>query len=562
MSMAIGNRHLSVLFVDDKQQNFLIKQRLESAFEKLGCTAELTYEKDPDAAKTLLTAVPPRFDVLIADLLFRVMGDTGDKEVDEPRGVALIREVKAARLQIVIIGVTLQLTIDHPDLDRLAKEAGADLTLLRGDLMSESRYGGTDQLAREIFSLAVGKGLIEAGPELDRTDDPGVEMVIRDVEKAHLRLLLSELSPVPGVEPQSMSLKYVAPGASGARVLRADAKMPDGTLRTLLVKLGRDGDALAREVTNARSVPGLYTINLVVRYLDRGVVTRNGWAAIATEFAHDAVTLRKWLSDPASAPRVPSLFSRLFLNRGLAHEHRPLVGPASADPPISRLIMPPSRRSRVGAAVEDLACLLNHSQGVQIADSATTLKVIREYSRDGRINGVPASETPSRGLVLVKAHGDLHGGNILVYDEESPHPLIIDLASYDLHHWAYDLARLVADIVLRVLDSPAELHFWRRFDEWRRLARAAGNLEVDTVDEPANAAAVAALNWIGTHRGELLPELTAPERWWEWHVALAEQLLRGTYQPHLPSPKRVLGMVAAYDQLIIARPKIPTNDGW
>lgn len=562
MTVTSGDRHLTVLFVDDKEKNFLIKQRLESAFGKLGCTVELTYQKDPDAASTLLSAVPRRFDVLIADLLFRPVGDTGESEIEEPRGVDLIREARAAHPTIVIIGLTTQLTVHHPDLDQRAKEAGADLALLRGNLMSETRYGGTDRLAREIFKFAVGHGLIEAGPVLDPTDEPGVEMVIADVGKAHLRLLLSELSPVPGVEPQSVSLTYVAPGASGARVLRADAKMPDGSTRTLLVKLGRDGDALAREVANSRSIQGLYANNLVIRYLDRGVVSRNGWTAIATEFAHDAVTLRRWLPDPASAPHVPSLFGRLFLNRGLAHGYRPPVEPAPAEPPVSRLTLPPFRRVRVSAAVEEIACLLDHPLGVRIAEGAAMLKVIRDYSRDGRIDGVPASDTPSSGLVLVNAHGDLHGANVLVYDDESPRPLIIDLASYKPHHWAYDLARMVADIILRVLDAPAELYFWRRFDEWRNIACGVGNLQVDMVDEPANAGAMAALNWIGRHREQLLPELGTPERWWEWHVALAEQLLRGTYQPHLPPPKRVLGLVSAYDQLVVARSKIPSRDGW
>jgi CheY-like chemotaxis protein len=562
MSIASGDRHLTVLFVDDKEKNFLIKRRLESAFEKLGCTVALSYEKDPDAAYALLSAVPRRFDVLIADLLFRAVGDTGDSEIEEPRGVVLIREVRAAHPATVIIAVTTQLTMLHPDLVQRAEEAGADRVLLRGNLMSETRYGGTDQLAREIFTFAVGHGLIDAGPVLDPTDDPGVETVIEDVGKARLRLLLSELSPVPGVEPQSVSLKYVAPGASGASVLRAEATMPDGSPRTLLVKLGRDPDALAREVVNSRSIQGLYAHNLVVRYLDRGVVTRSGWSAIATEFGHDAVTLRRWLSDPASAPRVPSLFGRLFLNRGLANGYRALAGPASAEPPMSKLTLPPFRRMQARAAVEGLARLLDHPQGVRIADGAAMLKVIREYSRDGRIDGVPTSDTPQSGLVMVNAHGDLHGGNVLVYDDESPHPLIIDLASYEPHHWAYDLARLVADIVLRALDSPAELYFWRRFDEWRRIARSAGNLDADIVDEPTNAAAVAALNWIGQHREVLLAGLRTSERWWEWHVALAEQLLRGTYQPHLPAPKRLLGLVAAYDQLVVARPRIPARNGW
>jgi hypothetical protein len=121
---------------------------------------------------------------------------------------------------------------------------------------------------------------------------------------------------------------------------------------------------------------------------------------------------------------------------------------------------------------------------------------------------------------------------------------------------------LVADIILRVLDSPAELYFWQRFEDWRRIASDAGNLAVNIGDEAANAAGVAALNWIGSHREQLLPELRTPERWWEWHVALAEQLLRSTYQPRLPAPKRVLGMVAAYDQLVVARRRIPARDGW
>jgi hypothetical protein len=108
------------------------------------------------------------------------------------------------------------------------------------------------------------------------------------------------------------------------------------------------------------------------------------------------------------------------------------------------------------------------------------------------------------------------------------------------------------------LDPGVESFFWNRFPAWREAAQLVGSLELMRNDNlPSEQPAVAALNWIVTHKLELLPPLADHKRIWEWHLALAEQLARRTYDKELPPAKRTLAVLACYDQLLAAARQVP-----
>jgi hypothetical protein len=300
-----------------------------------------------------------------------------------------------------------------------------------------------------------------------------------------------------------------------------------------------------------------------VRYQRSETTTRppNGWAAIASEFADQAITFRQWLGTPEAEESVAPVLRRLFLNKGLAaHYHGSSVQPEPEPKrPIEQLKLPDFRRIRVREAANQLAQVLNHVDGANLRDTDRMLEVIEAFAHDGRIGAIPATDTPD-GLVLVRAHGDLHTANILILEGEPPQPLVIDLASIRKpHHWAADPARLMIDIALRTLDNSVESFLWRCLNDWRLVIQQASELDASVVGTQENAAVTAALNWFGEERERVLPELFTTDRWWEWHVALAEQLLRGTYQAQLPPAKRTLALVAAYDQLRLAESRIPAR---
>jgi hypothetical protein len=50
----------------------------------------------------------------------------------------------------------------------------------------------------------------------------------------------------------------------------------------------------------------------------------------------------------------------------------------------------------------------------------------------------------------------------------------------------------------------------------------------------------------------VLPPLDEPNRWWEWHTAVASLLLRQTYKADLAPAKKALALIGAFDQLQLA----------
>lgn len=548
-----------VLFVDDLPRNFrLIEQRLKRAFQDLGCEPDLQYESDADTAYNRITGEEP-FDVVLVDLLWKDP-DQPDMPVErqEPRGLRLIDGVRRSSAKTVVVALTIGTPL-RPELEQHARDRDADIVLQRGNLTDDSAYGGIDRLVREVYDLLCERELIVVGPDLSLPDEPGVQAAVHDMTQATCRLLIADLVDAQGTAAVRADLSYVTPGASGAHVLRARIELSDGSSRQLLIKTSRDRASLMREASNSRRLLGLYDGSLIVRYLpiDAGSRMRNGWSAIATDFAEDAVTIREWLGRPASTQHVASVLSQLFLKRGLAATYGEPIGDHRGEQPLDRLRMPPFRRVLVRSAVKQLAPVLRHPDGGGFADIAdTVLSTIEAFLRSGRIGARTKDETP-KGLVLVNAHGDLHGANVLVCGSHQPRPLIIDLASFDVWHWAFDPARLTADMLLRTFDGPVESYLWRRLRVWREVSVAASKLDGVPDGDESNAAVIAALNWMGENRGHVLPWLASPDAWWEWHVALAEQLLRGTYQADLPPAKRVVALVAAYDQLLLAEQRMP-----
>lgn len=544
---------IRVLFVDDRPDNFKsVKSSFEKAFRRLGCEAHMEYEADPDIGSDRVSRA--EHDVVFVDLFF-APPDKPDIAVDQQtaRGLEVIQDTRLASQRAVIV-VLSSGDSDRPEiLNESATQAGADIVRHRRYLRPENALsgGGIDRLVKDIYDKLCDRGIVEVGPKISGDDDPGVQSALYDIERSNMQLLLSDALKPMGPLPAEVTLSYVAPGASGAHVLRVTVPPGDVPGRSLLIKLSRDDVSLMREVENSKSMLGQYS-NIIIKYAPAEAARpRNGWSAIMMEFADDAVQLRRWLTLGDSADHVDSVLRQLFLRKGLAEHYVPAGSPA--EKPIEVLRMPAFRQVLVRAAIDELKPVLAHEDGANLSDLDEILRVVRAFVRAGHIGTVFAPDTPP-GLGPVMAHGDLHGGNVLVCTGEFFRPVIIDFAAYHRHHWAKDPARLMTDIVLRSLDADVESFLWRRLGQWRELMRQASHLDGSvpaTTDQ--NATVMAALRWMAAQRDQILPSLREPGYWWEWHVALAEQLLRGAYQPDVPAPKRCFALAAAYDQIIEAQ---------
>lgn len=558
MSRPPGGQPIELLFVDDEEDNFTtVRQRLVQCFDDLGCPVRLTFEHDPDEACRMIADRQSPYQVVVADLLFKRGGavDRADAELDS-RGLDVIKDARRTSRKTVLVAIT-QGWLKQPDLQSRATKAGADIVLLRPSLLN--LHGGPQGLVDEIYSLLCERELVEAGPEVEIDDDPGIQTVDVDTGPATLRLLLADLLGGYDSKPERATLSYVAPGNTGAHVVSAKVLFSGGERRSYLVKLSRDQEALEREHRNVEWVSGLYRPDLVVPPIWNNrmpVGPRNKWSAVVYAFADAAVPLRDWLSrSDTTAVSVDAFLDQLFFHGGLAAGYQQLPEPEPGDKPINILRLPPFRRIRLRRTVEDLAQALSHPMAGALTDAPQVLDELERFSRNASFGGLSPEETPVA-LRLVEAHGDLHGANVLVTsNRRGQRPAVIDLADFGPHHWAADIARLTADILLECLDGGVGSMLWQRFGQWRELARSLGQLapppDVD------NVAVVAAFTWLTERRVELMHPIADPAHVWEWHVALAEQLLRGASKPGRPHPKRALALVAAYDQLVLAREAVP-----
>ena len=554
----MSNKPLQLLFVDDIKDNLdTLKPRFEKGFHAYGCDIEFVFDNNADQACRRISerGNDDAFPVIIADLLFPVPGY--DEKIQEPRGIEVIRDARQSSDRTVIVALTLGSQY-QPSLEKDALAAGADIVLRRLQLLATTKGGGSEELVREIYALLCERDLVRFGPTLEMPEEPGIQSIAHDAGPTTLRLVVAEVFAAQKLSAERVALSYVTPGASGAHVMRAAATLTDGSLRQILVKIGVDRKSLLHEEENYSKSAGLYRPDLQVPFLSV-VGPRNGWSALAMWFALEAVTLREWITTPPPISDVSRVMDQLFFHGGLTEGYR-RRGPAAEDtsnmPPIKYLMLPPFRRVLVRAAVRELLPVLAHPAAGVAADSAEVMRVIEGFARDGRIDRVPASETPQDPL-LVLGHGDLHGGNILVSTSQIS-PTLVDLSQWGPNHWAGDVARLAVDLMMWGLDPGINSFFWDRFSAWQETARVFGNLEPAIEDHaPANQGVIAALNWIAEHKLDLLPPTADRRHTWEWHVALAEQLARRTYDKQLPPAKRALAMLACYDQLLAAAEQVP-----
>jgi hypothetical protein len=542
----VVDRHVPVLLADGRAQWLLLTTPLRQALESQRCTVQV--DRSEEIAETArLVETASAYKVVIVNLLYP---SPGREDRLEPRGLEIIATVRSrerlADNRHPALVIALLQSAGDDDLERRAKGAGADKVLRWSELAP--RTAGIKRLAKVIHDELSRRELIPLALDLEESDEPGVLTVIDDVGRPNLCLLIVDLAAdLAEHRVERAKLGYVAPGASGAHVLRADLTMANGLQRTWLLKLSDKRKILKRELANARHIGGAYGSNLIIGYLSRHPVSHAGWHAIAMTFAADAVTLRSWLCDPRSAGQVPGVLSALFLGRGLARPYgRSTLAATRA---IDAFFLPAFRRNRVRHAVAQLRPLLSETRAAQVDNPGEIVQAIGAFVRYGRILGVEPDRCPGR-LQTVAQHADLHGGNVLVLQEQQPQPCVVDLASHRSQHWAMDVARLTTDIVMRCLDPLAEGHFWDHWPEWRTTLGLLSRFEA-IPDDPRNPAAVAALRWVVEQRSALLP-LMAEEQRWQWHAALVEQLLRAACREELPTPKRVLGLVGAYDQLVLA----------
>ncbi|GGL64733.1 hypothetical protein GCM10010129_05390 [Streptomyces fumigatiscleroticus] len=534
------------LMVDDEERNQRRSMaRLNTHFAKIGWHVQWETRTEPDEGQERIRQSDPPYDVVLIDLLF-AREDLPD--LPEPRGLELIAEAKERSERTYIIAVSSG-DDSMPDLFDRARRCGAHHVFRRYEFTQGSLDNSPAAIVRAVRAHLLDNGTVRTIRVEADAEDPAVQSIVDEVGEPTLSQLYSRILEAEGTETAAMRLDYLAPGASGALVCSVAAHAPGSPVLRHVLKASRNGQALVHEAQqNARAAKVFPALLLIRQRPERPVGPVNGWYALGAPLPERATTLRDWLASGPPPRDVEDVMIKLFAE-GLrsAHAENREVGP-----PLTGLLrFRPLRRRLVLQALAEYGPALVRPDGGGLADVRELTRELKSFLEEGRPLGVPLSEL-ARPTATTYAHGDLHGGNVLICRGRYPTPVLIDTSAFGRLHWAADAARFGVDLLMRSVDAGVESMFFARFPVWRELAGCLGRRTAPPPagpGTPGTAAALAALAWLTGNLHQFCPDAAEPERHWEWHVMLAEYLLRAACHPDVPAPKRALALVAAHDRL-------------
>jgi hypothetical protein len=534
------------LMVDDEERNQRRSTaRLNTQFEKFGWQVDWETRSEPDEGQERIRRADPPYDVVLVDLLF-AREDLPD--LIEPRGLELIAEAKERSDKTYIIAVSSG-DDSMPDLFDRARRSGAHHVFRRYEFTQDSLDNSPAAIVKAVREHLLNNGTVSTVRVEANAEDPAVQSIIEEVGEPTLSQLYSRVLEAEGAETATMQLTYLAPGASGAVMCSVAAASSGSPVLRHVLKASRDEQALTHEVQqNARAAKVFPALLLIRQRPERPVGPVNGWYALGAPLPEHAVTLRDWLATGPPQQDVEDVMIKLFVE-GLRTAH---TENREHGPPLTELMrFRPVRRRRVLQALKEFSPALLRPDGGGLTDLKELTRELKSFLDEGRPLGVPLSEL-TRPTVTTYAHGDLHGGNVLLCLGRHPTPVLIDTSEFGRLNWAADAVRFGVDLLMRSVDTGVESMFFTRFAVWRELALCLGTRTPPPVagtETPGTKAALTALSWLVTNLASFCPDAAEPELAWEWHVMLAEYLLRAACHPDVPPPKRALALVAAHDQL-------------
>lgn len=493
------------------------------------------------------------FDLVVVDILFPPPGAPKAAQVSGAQRDLGMQVIEAARQRspdTAILAMSSGQGDDvYPDWMGTARLGGATATARRAVLRKDNEEGR--RAVDELFWFLAARDVVTPHLGLEASDDDaGALGLLERVGRGRLLALLGDLL---GDLIGTVSLSYVAPGASGASVVRVDLGLEGAEpVKSHLLKVSRDVDALERELRNGRDLDAVYDNGLIIFQNVGGgeVANRDGWGAIISPYQENAGTLRNWIvSDEArEAESVYSLLESLFLGRGLSHQYASTAAPGPAAV-LESLELTPERQVRAGNAVSNLQELV--PDDVLRAGWQADLQ---RFVRHGALPTTHTEDIAGQPMQWALSHGDLHGDNVLVSRDRRPRAYVVDVSDFRRHAEMVDITRLATDLITRSFDLGAASFSLDRFATWMTVfdAISAGDavgLPAVTGDD-SNLGPLHALGWLLDNRETI--HGTVLERPWEWHLTLASQMLRAMSNDRVWPAKRVFALVAASQALDLA----------
>jgi hypothetical protein len=482
----------------------------------------------------------------------------------EPDGAGVADDVKRYHPDAYVILYT-QMFDRHTDFkERFG--GSANVSLAKYEIRDRSTWS-FERIAQEIDRHLISIGRKEAGKTTYEKNDVGIMSVLEgvghgaqsvtsDVAGARiLRSLAFECLDGRVEQNRELTIEFLAAGRSGANVCKLDFSETNQQPReSYVLKFGFDEAALKKEQErNAEAVRVLGQAPLM-SIIGKLGSHELGYRAIVSNFAasssNDVMPLRKWLTGTATPDQAKVAAQEL-----LSDQLRPLFASVRAEKvAVDKWIsFEPGRRLRTLAVLKRYRHALDDSRACGVTDSLDLVRRLSDFvGGDRSIAGAPS---PQREVLRVKAFGDLHSNNVLIQLGVNPRPTLVDASLYGPDHWSADNARLLVDLLLRVRNSGVESMLWpalMKSDE-QVVLLCPHCQSRESLEHPEEGPVGAFIGQAVRHlalatRRELLG--VPSDAWhWEWHVALARELLRQSSYEDLSPPRACMGLLLADQHL-------------
>lgn len=534
-------RELRCLFFDDdSKERTQCKEWIKYAWNKLQTHVpiKVTDTDSTEKAIKILQEAKKKLHLFVVDIL------VGTGKSKYPLGLSAITRAREDDRHLGIVA----LSIGNGVYGQKARDAGADefiskryiMENLKGNLFGKIMLNalikhGHEPVASDLETLKLNYDDLQLMALIDTIDRKNIiNFAVRILKK-----------PCKEIKPT-----YIRSGLSGASILRVDCNLiiSEGDIRgseprSLLLKMSKDRFSLTNELSrDTSSFPG----NLFIPFIRNKPLLSGGWYAIGSKFQIEGRTFLDWLLDDKTSPEeVESTMHNLFLdkNSGLINVYKIKSTSEEERPNIALWkILTLSRKARILQVLDELSSLTKKYGPQDVFDK----ELIEDFIRSKRVGSIDEEKVP-RGTIYHRSHGDLHARNILI--NTSGKPYLIDPANIGLMHWASDIARLTVDLLVSGWDHGDKSHEWNYMQEWYELTNALVSEKTLSVKgkNKSNINLQSALNWIKDNLSSIhenSPDTPKPK--WEFKLALAIEFMRCAYrQQELPTPKRVLGLIAA-----------------
>jgi hypothetical protein len=554
----------AVAIDDDKRNITTLRRPFGLGFERFGVGIKWKDDdayQDSSGARDRIIASPGTIHFAVVDLYFR---QTGEEAAGQPEGIEVIKELRSNNPGAYILLVTSYPELDQTFSDK-AKLAGADEAISRNLLRGNDNYSFASVAHRVIDKLRDG-GILDGWPvEYDESDpevvslleslgrgsaDRGV-LVIENLCRRFVESRETQSSDAGPINDAILHVNYLAPGRSGAHVCRVDMEVPSlGGTECFLLKVSLDKVKLEQELAANRNAARVMKAHSIAIFSGLVNSEMTGYSALVGQIADGTESLTEWSKRSRTPAEVRNL-AKVIFNEYLPPLYSKRVEVEATKwlaVSASHVVAGQGRLKRVRPAIAD-------PRAAHVRDAEHIAKILDGFMLN---HALPSSKPLPIGdkVMGCRTFGDLHSGNILVDKGTYPRPILIDASSWEVRHWAADVARLAVDLVLRLWQGGVEAMVWSSFAEWRNAVRMLCPKTVQWerrfgADEPA----AALIDELLTNLPEFTKwdsDLRASDAHWQWHVAVGKELLRQGSHEDLTPPKSALAFVGAADHLRLA----------